>query len=202
MTITALRYAVEYPLGTVVYEPEQRHLPPDLDPKLQREVLRQTPHNQILVVLVYYGWPGLALLMTVFYGVIGVALLSSIRLAMKLRTAEAIVLVAALAGCIVAYGCHSLFHNAGPFVGDWHHWIVIGLVFSAHAVLKRSDRKLTCPDQVEGSLICPPARGSAGEIAEKKSRGLRCRTRLRRPALGRDVRGSRVQGIWRGLRPE
>ena len=136
MVITALRYAVEYPLGTVVYEPEQRHLPSGLDPVVQKEVLRHTPHNQFLVVLVYYGWPGLALLVT-FYGVIAVALLSSIRLAMKLGTAEATVLVASLAGCIAAYGCHSLFHNAGPFVGDWYHWIVIGLVFSAHAVLKR-----------------------------------------------------------------
>ena len=136
MVITALRYAVEYPLGTVVYEPEPRHLPHDLDPAVQREVLRHTPHNQFLVVLVYYGWPGLALLM-LFYGVIAVALLSSIRLALKLSTADAIVLVASLAGCIAAYGCNSLFHNAGPFVGDWYHWIVIGLVFSAHAVLKR-----------------------------------------------------------------
>ena len=139
MVITALRYAVEYPLGTVVYEPEPRHLPHDLDPSVQREVLRHTPHNQFLVVLVYYGWPGLALLLA-FYGVIAVALLSSIRLALKLSTADAIVLVASLAGCIAAYGCNSLFHNAGPFVGDWYHWIVIGLVFSAHAVLKRSAR--------------------------------------------------------------
>ena len=136
MVITALGYAVEYPLGTVVYEPQPRHLPPDLDPAVQREVLHHTPHNQFLVVLVYYGWPGLALLM-LFYGVIAVALLSSVRLALKLGTADAIVLVASLAGCVASYGCHSLFHNAGPFVGDWYHWIVIGLVFSAHAVLKR-----------------------------------------------------------------
>ena len=136
MAITALRYAVEYPLGTVMYRPEPRHLPSGLDPAVQREVLRHTPHNQFLVVLVYYGWPGLALLM-LFYGVIAVALLSSIRLALKLGTADATVLVAALAGCIASYGCNSLFHNAGPFVGDWYHWIVIGLVFSAHAVLKR-----------------------------------------------------------------
>ena len=139
MAITALRYAVEYPLGTAGYDPQLRHLPSGLDPVVQREVLRHTPHNQFLVVLVYYGWPGLVLLIA-FYGVIAAALLYSARLALKLGTAEATVLVAALAGCIAAYGCNSLFHNAGPFVSDWYHWIAIGLVFSTHAVLKRSSR--------------------------------------------------------------
>ncbi len=135
MAITALKYAVEYPLGTVAYHPQPRHLPSGLDPVVQKEVLRHTPHNQFLVVLVYYGWPGLALLIA-FYGVIASSLLSSARLALKLGTAESVVLVAAIAGCIAAYGCNSLFHNAGPFVSDWYHWIAIGLVFSIHAALK------------------------------------------------------------------
>ena len=136
MAVTAFRYAVEHPLGTVVYRPEPRHLPSGLDSRIQREVLSHTPHNQFLVVLVYYGWPGFALLM-LFYGVILSVLASSIRVALKLRTAGAIVLVASIAGSVAAYGCNSLFHNAGPFVGDWYHWIVIGLVFGAHRALKR-----------------------------------------------------------------
>ena len=150
MAITAFRYAVEYPLGTVVYDPQPRHLPSGLDPVVQKEVLRHTPHNQFLVVLVYYGWPALVLLLA-FYAVIARALLSSARLAMKLGTAEAIVLVAALSGCIAAYGCNSLFHNAGPFVGDWYHWIVIGMVFSVHAALKTVTSEART-EPVEGNL--------------------------------------------------
>ena len=136
MAITAVRYAVEYPFGTVVYQPEPRHLPSGLEPALQREVLRHIPHNQFLGVLVKYGWPGLVLLM-VFYAVVLSAFVSMIRQALKLMTAGPIVLVAALAGCMGAYVCNSLFQPAGPFVGDWYHWIVIGLVFSTHAMLKR-----------------------------------------------------------------
>ena len=136
MAITALRYAIEYPLGTVLYQPEPRHLPSGLDRAVQRQVLSHNPHNQFLGVLVYYGWPGFVLIL-LFYGVLLSVFVSMIRLALKLRTAGAIVLVSSLAGCVGAYVCNSLFQSTGPFVADWHHWIVIGLVFSAHAVLKR-----------------------------------------------------------------
>ena len=136
MAITAVRYAVEYPLGTVVYDPEPRHLPSGLDPAMQRQVLSLSPHNQFLAVLAYYGWPGFILIL-LFYGILLSVFVSMIRLALDLRTAWATVLVAALAGCVGAYVCNSMFQPTGPFVADWHHWIVIGLVFSAHAVLKR-----------------------------------------------------------------
>ena len=136
MAITAVRYAVEYPLGTVVYDPEPRHLPSGLDPAMQRQVLSLSPHNQFLAVLAYYGWPGFILIL-LFYGFLLSVFVSMIRLALDLRTAWATVLVAALAGCMGAYFCNSMFQPTGPFVADWHHWIVIGLVFSAHAVLKR-----------------------------------------------------------------
>ena len=113
MAITAFRYAVEYPLGTVVYEPEPRHAPSGLDPVVLEEILSHTAHNQFLLVLVHYGWPGFALL-ALFYGVVLRALASSLRLALKLRTAESIVLVTSLAGSLVAYGCNSLFQPGGP----------------------------------------------------------------------------------------
>ena len=113
--------------------------PPASTRSSRREILTHIPHNQFLGVLVYYGWPGLALLM-LFYGVVLFVFLSLIRLALELRTAGPTVLVASLTGCMGAYVCNSLFQPAGPFVGDWYHWIVIGLVFSAHAVLKRSAR--------------------------------------------------------------
>ena len=136
MAITAVRYALEYPLGTVVYQPEPRHLPSGLDPIVQEEVLSHIPHNQFLLVLVHYGWPGLALLM-LFYGVVLSIFVALIRRALKLRTIESVVLVASLAGCMGSYVCNSLFHPVGPFVGDWYHWIVIGLVFSAHRALRQ-----------------------------------------------------------------
>ena len=136
MAITAVRYAVEYPLGTVVYEPKPRHLPSGLDPAMQRQVLSLSPHNQFLAVLAYYGWPGFILIL-LFYGFLLSVFVSMIRLALDLRTSWAAVIVAMLAGSLGAYVCNSMFHSTGPFVADWHHWIVIGLVFSAHAVLKR-----------------------------------------------------------------
>ena len=96
---------------------------------MAEEVLAQTPHNQFLVVLVYYGYPGLVLL-AAFYLLIGRSLLATARHYLSSRDTESLVLVAAVAGSLAGYGLNSLFHNAGPFVGDWFHFVIVGLVFS------------------------------------------------------------------------
>ena len=129
MALTALRYSLDYPLGTGRYSPEERHLPPGLEPRVAEEVLAQTPHNQFLVVLVYYGYPGLVLL-AAFYLLIGRSLLATARHYLSSRDTESLLLVAAVAGSLAGYGLNSLFHNAGPFVGDWFHFVIVGLVFS------------------------------------------------------------------------
>ena len=137
MTLTALRYSLEHPLGTGRYAPEPRHLPGGLSPRVAEEVLRHTPHNQFLVVLVYYGYPGLALL-AAFYLLIARSLLITARHYVRTRDADTLLLAAAVTGALAGYGANSLFHNAGPFVGDWFHFIIVGLVFSIerHAASK------------------------------------------------------------------
>ena len=128
MALTALRYSLEHPLGTGRYLPEDHHLPVGLEPRVAEEVLRTTPHNQFLVVLVYYGYPGLALLVA-FYLLVGRSLLTTYRRILRSRDIESLVLAAAVTGSLAGYGINSLFHNAGPFVGDWFHFVLVGLVF-------------------------------------------------------------------------
>ena len=128
MALTALRYSLEHPLGTGTYLPEDHHLPVGLEPRVAEEVLRTTPHNQFLVVLVYYGYPGLALLVA-FYLLAGRSLLVTYRRTLRLRDTESLVLAAAVTGALAGYGINSLFHNAGPFVGDWSHFVFVGMVF-------------------------------------------------------------------------
>ena len=128
MTLTALRYSLEHPLGTGTYAPEPRHLPGGLSPHVAEEVLKHTPHNQFLVVLVYYGYPGL-LLLAAFYLLIARSLLTTARHFLRSRDTESLLLAAAVTGALAGYGLNSLFHNAGPFVGDWFHFIIVGLVF-------------------------------------------------------------------------
>ncbi len=137
MTLTALRYSLEHPLGTGTYAPEPRHLPGGLSPRVADEVLKHTPHNQFLVVLVYYGYPGL-LLLGAFYLLIARSLLNTARRFLRSRDTESLLLAAAVTGALAGYGLNSLFHNAGPFVGDWFHFIIVGLVFciERHAAAK------------------------------------------------------------------
>ena len=140
MALTALRYSLDYPLGTGRYSPEERHVPSGLEPRIAEEVLKTTPHNQFLVVLVYYGYPGLALL-GAFYLLVGWSLLKTARRSLRLRDTESMILVAAVTGSLAGYGLNSLFHNAGPFVGDWFHFITVGLVFSIERL--SADREST-----------------------------------------------------------
>ncbi len=128
MALTALRYSLDHPLGTGRYLPEDHHLPGGLEPRVAEEVLRTTPHNQFLVVLVYYGYPGLALLVA-FYLLAGRSLLVTYRRILRSRDTEGLVLAGAVTGSLAGYGINSLFHNAGPFVGDWFHFVFVGLVF-------------------------------------------------------------------------
>ncbi len=138
MALTALRYSLDHPLGTGRYTPEDRHLPGGLEQRVAEEVLRTTPHNQFLVVLVYYGYPGLVLL-GAFYLLIGRSLFATARRSVRLRDTETMLLAAAVTGSLAGYGLNSLFHNAGPFVGDWFHFITVGLVFSIERLSTESE---------------------------------------------------------------
>ena len=165
MALTALRYSLDYPLGTGRYSPEERHLPSGLEPRVAEEVLAQTPHNQFLVVLVYYGYPGLVLL-AAFYLLIGRSLLVTARHYLRSRDTESLLLVAAVAGSLAGYGLNSLFHNAGPFVGDWFHFVIVGLIFSIErlAAERASQSRVPgcCRDSTQQRSFGPSPHGGIG----------------------------------------
>ncbi len=134
MAAAAIRYALDHPLGTGRYFLERFYISPNISPMLAHHILSQTPHNQFLVVLVYYGLPGLILLALLYLTVLR-SLIHSIRLVIRHQDTDVIVLLRAGMGGITGYVVQSLVHNAGPFVGDWYHFFMIGLVFSVQRVL-------------------------------------------------------------------
>ena len=134
MTLTALRYSLDYPLGTGTYSPTREHIGEGLDPAMVEHLLVNTPHNQFLNVLVYYGYPGLVLLV-VFYLLILRSLVYSGRFILRSGDASLYFLGTAVVGALAAYGVNSLLHNSGPFVGDWAHFFIVGLAFSIERIV-------------------------------------------------------------------
>jgi hypothetical protein len=82
-------------------------------------------HNQFLSTFSYYGIVGLILLL-LFYRYIFKNLF---YLRKNLDDDFLKGLCIGLIGSFVSYIINSLFHNAGPFVGDVFNWYIIGLVF-------------------------------------------------------------------------
>lgn len=136
MQIAAIRYAFLYPFGTGIYLIDQ--ISEDLvgfdDPFVAGEVFTNTAHNQFLNILIYYGWFGLALLLT-FYAILLSRTHALYRLIEHCNSPRIKWLPAGIAGSIISYLVNSFFHNAGPFVGDVFHWYLIGIVFSSHLAL-------------------------------------------------------------------
>ncbi len=133
MIITALRYSLDYPLGTGRYYPSASHVSAGWDARIVDTVLAYTPHNQFLNILVYFGFPGLILLI-LFYVLILISLIYSARLVIRSRDEALYLLIAGVAGGLAAYGVNSLLHNNGPFMGDWGHFFIIGLAFSIQRI--------------------------------------------------------------------
>ncbi len=134
LATTALRYSLDHPFGTGRYFPNASHLSEGLNHWMAGRILSNTPHNQFLVILVYYGFPGLVFLI-LFYVLIVRSLRCSARLGMRLRDEIFYFPTVAVTGALVAYLVNSLFNNMGPFVGDWFHFFLIGLVFSIQRVV-------------------------------------------------------------------
>ena len=134
MALTALRYSLDHPLGTGAdYSPAPSHLSRGLSAKVKELVLKNTPHNQFLVILVYYGFPGLVLLI-LFYALVLRPLVKGGWHAVRRRDAATCLLLCGIAGAVTGYGINSLLHNAGPFVGGWEHFFIIGLAFSLQRI--------------------------------------------------------------------
>ncbi len=134
MASMALRHSLAHPLGTGDYSPGLSHLPAGLPaPMVNWLSTHYSPHNQFLVILVYYGFPGLILLL-LFYALVLRSLLHSRRLLIHSPDTAPSFLLAAITGALAGYGINSLLHNAGPFVGDWSHFFLVGLAFSLRRI--------------------------------------------------------------------
>ena len=134
MASTAFRYSLDNPLGTGRYTPNEWHLTDGLDALMAEHVLTQLPHNQLLYILVHFGFPGLALAV-VFYFLVLRALFYSGRFIIRSGDMDLYFLVFAVTGAIIAYGIHGLFHDVGPFVIDWGHFVILGLAFSIQRIV-------------------------------------------------------------------
>ena len=150
MTLTALRYSLDHPLGTGTYSPTREHIGEGLDEAMVEHLLVSSPHNQFLNVLVYYGFPGLILLV-LFYLLILRSLVYSGRFILRSGDTALYFLGTAVVGALAAYGVNSLLHNKGPFVGDWAHFFIVGLVFSIERIVA-SGRKPRRPDGLDKFL--------------------------------------------------
>lgn len=144
MASAALRYALDHPLGTGGYFPNPSHLSAGLDPWIAERVLAHIPHNQFLVILVYYGFPGLILLI-LFYLLVFRSLIYSGRIIALSQDAALHFLATAVVGALVAYGIASLFNNTGPFLGDWYHFFLLGLVFSIQRIATSRKENVEVP---------------------------------------------------------
>ena len=178
MMVTAVRYGWDHPLGTGAYRPDEAHIPGGTPEELVEPLLRQVPHNQLLHVLVLYGFPGLALIVLFYVYVLRSllrsalsartallfdsfrSLLSSVRSALGSLDGGAAFLVSAIGGAVAAYVINSLLQPSGPFLGDWFHFFLIGLVFSVHRAVEPPPSRHSCVRGNSGSAGVSPASGS------------------------------------------
>ena len=138
-TITAWRYALDHPFGTGVYAPSRVHAGAAWSDAVVEEILRLWPHNQFLHVMVLYGFPGLCLLL-LFYGFLVRAAWRAGKLAWREPCAELRFLVVAVVSAWVAYSVNSLLFPTGPFLQDWGHYFVLGLLLSLEGILAEERR--------------------------------------------------------------
>ena len=125
----ALRYSADYPLGTGIYTPDRSHICADIPEVMAADLLRLWPHNQFLHILVIYGIPGLILLI-LFYVLVIRSLLRSGRVSLRAGNGHLPFLGIAIIGSFTAYTIATLLTPSGPFIIDWSHFIIIGLIFS------------------------------------------------------------------------
>jgi len=151
LALTALQYAFLHPFGSGVYRPtEEEYVVLHFDPRVAAMLVRLLLHNQFLNILVYYGFPGLVMLI-VFYWILFRTLRKSWRATVRNQHAYNYKwMVGGLSGAFLAYLINSMFHNAGPFVGDCFHWFFIGLAFSIHHLVLSSS-----PFSCDLSLLSP-----------------------------------------------
>ena len=154
----ALRYSLDYPFGTGRYFPNRSHLSAGLDTGTANVLLAHTPHNQFLFILVYYGFPGLILLI-LFYVLVLRSSIYSGRFIARSQDETLYFLPTAVVGALSAYTVVSLFHNDGPFVTDWGHFFILGLVFGIQRIATYRNASSPHPTRVLLVSQLPPPPG-------------------------------------------
>ena len=134
---TALRYAVANPAGAGRYRPGREHLAGGLSAAVGEDALRFPPHNQFLHVLVLFGLPGLALLI-VFYALLVRSAVRAAKAAWRTDRADLRFLVVAVVAAWAAYTVNSLSLPNGPFVHDWGHFFIVGLLVALEPIVRRA----------------------------------------------------------------
>ena len=152
MASSALRYSLDYPFGTGRYFPNRSHLSARLATGTANVLLAHTPHNQFLFILVYYGFPGLILLV-LFYVLVLRSLIDSGRFIARSQDDTLCFLPTAVFGALAAYTVVTLFHDDGPFVGDWGHFFLIGLAFGIQRIA--TSRNASSPHPTRVLLVSP-----------------------------------------------
>ena len=135
----ALRYALDHPFGTGAYRPLASHAGENVSEVMLEEILREPPHNQFLHVLVLYGFPGLCLLL-LFYAFLIRAAWRACRLAWHERNAQLRFLVVAVVAAWASYSVNSFWSPTGPFLQEWDHYFVIGLLLGLEGIIAKERR--------------------------------------------------------------
>ncbi len=159
MALMALRYSLDYPLGTGAYRPDESHVVGNLDSDAVEFILSMWPHNQFLYMLVLFGFPGLILLI-LFYVLVLRSLIHSGRSILRSQEVDLYFLVASVIGALAAYSFVSLTVPLGPFIVDWSHFFIVGLVFS-----------------IQRTAASHKAVGAAGQTGGYRGSGRLARTR-------------------------
>ena len=133
--VVALRYALDHPFGAGVYRPSlARHAPADLAAAIAEDALQLWPHNQFLHVLAVFGAPGLVLQIC-FYALLARTAWRVFKAARRSRQAELQFLGVAVVAAWGASSVSSLLMPAGPFMHDWGHFFVLGLLLALERLL-------------------------------------------------------------------
>ena len=135
----AWRYALDHPFGTGVYRPGRSHVGEELSEVMLEEILQLWPHNQFVHVLVVYGLPGLGLHL-LFYFFLTRAAWRASKLVWREPHAELRFLVVAVVAAWAAYSVNSLLFPTGPFLQDWGHYFVVGLLLSLESIVAKERR--------------------------------------------------------------
>ncbi len=121
--------AVENPLGTgggsssAFWESAEKHWSEIFEMEGSQSVNIEASHNQFLNTAIYYGIWGFALLLLLYHYTFRLLAVPVMRENDLISNC----MIGAKAS-LIGYTVHSLFHNAGPFIGEQHIWYLLATI--------------------------------------------------------------------------